>query len=65
LLTCRRSFSYAELHQAAVRAGWRHFGHARFLPGSQAVWMSIREAAPLLDCALPEPNLAAPTLFSA
>jgi ubiquinone/menaquinone biosynthesis C-methylase UbiE len=35
----RRAFSYRELDQLAVAAGWEHFGHQRFFPARQAIWL--------------------------
>jgi 2-polyprenyl-3-methyl-5-hydroxy-6-metoxy-1,4-benzoquinol methylase len=38
-LSAARAFSFAEMHELAVRAGWRDFGHRRFVVGRQAIWM--------------------------
>lgn len=48
-LSVRRAFSYDELGDLAVQAGWRNFGHARFVPARQAIWMSSRQEAPAID----------------
>jgi ubiquinone/menaquinone biosynthesis C-methylase UbiE len=48
-LSVRRAFSYRELSELAVEAGWRNFGHARFIPARQAIWMCSRHAAPAVD----------------
>lgn len=37
LLSVRRSFSYEELAQIAMEAGWKNFEHRRFLYGRQAM----------------------------
>lgn len=54
-LSVRRAFSFNELDQLAHEAGWRNFGHCRFLPARQALWMSRKEEAPALD--LGDPTL--------
>jgi 2-polyprenyl-3-methyl-5-hydroxy-6-metoxy-1,4-benzoquinol methylase len=38
-LSARRAFSFLELQSIAQRAGWNSFGHRRFLPCRQAVWV--------------------------
>ena len=48
-LSVRRAFSYEELGDLAVEAGWRNFGHARFVPARQAIWMSSHREAPAVD----------------
>ena len=48
-LSARRAFSYRELEEMAQAAGWRNFGHARFVPARQAIWMCAREEAPAVD----------------
>ena len=37
-LSMRRAFSFAEMGQLAESAGWRRFGHRRFLICRQAIW---------------------------
>lgn len=41
-LSARRAFSFAEFRTLAETAGWRDFGHARFLFCRQALWMEER-----------------------
>ncbi len=48
-LSVKRAFSYRELGSLAQEAGWRNFGHARFFPARQAIWMSSRHEAPAMD----------------
>jgi 2-polyprenyl-3-methyl-5-hydroxy-6-metoxy-1,4-benzoquinol methylase len=48
-LSVKRAFSYYELGELAVHAGWRNFGHARFVPARQAIWMCSRREAPAVD----------------
>jgi 2-polyprenyl-3-methyl-5-hydroxy-6-metoxy-1,4-benzoquinol methylase len=38
-LSAARAFSFREMHDLAVGAGWRNFGHNKFLPGRQAIWL--------------------------
>ena len=38
-LSARRAFSFPEFHGLAGRAGWENFGHRRFLPARQAIWL--------------------------
>jgi 2-polyprenyl-3-methyl-5-hydroxy-6-metoxy-1,4-benzoquinol methylase len=38
-LSAERAFSFSELRQLAVRAGWRNFGHSKFRVARQAVWL--------------------------
>ena len=42
-LSIRRAFSFAEMKQLAVEAGWAEFGHRRFLMSHQALWLEERE----------------------
>jgi SAM-dependent methyltransferase len=37
-LSMRRAFSFAEMDRLAQAAGWRRFGHRRFLICRQAIW---------------------------
>jgi ubiquinone/menaquinone biosynthesis C-methylase UbiE len=39
--SARRAFSYAEAAELARRAGWKGFGHRRFLFCRQALWLEI------------------------
>ena len=48
-LSVKRAFSYNELGDLAQEAGWRNFGHARFVPARQAIWMCSRHDAPAVD----------------
>ena len=54
----KRSYSFSELDALAQRAGWQNYGHQRFLPGSQALWLCKLEAQPVIDCELPAPDFA-------
>ncbi len=38
-LSARRAFSFPELRQLALRAGWEDFGHKKFAFGRQAIWL--------------------------
>ncbi len=38
-VSAERSFSFRELHDLARAAGWKTFGHRRFLFARQAVWL--------------------------
>lgn len=38
-LSIRRAFSFPEMKELAVEAGWEGFGHRRFLVSHQALWM--------------------------
>jgi SAM-dependent methyltransferase len=48
-LSVERAFSFRELGDLAAQAGWRNFGHARFVPARQAIWMCSRHEAPAVD----------------
>ncbi|HEX4083558.1 MAG TPA: methyltransferase domain-containing protein [Chthoniobacteraceae bacterium] len=48
-LSVKRAFSYQELGDLAHEAGWRNFGHARFVPARQAIWMCSHHEAPTMD----------------
>ena len=48
-LSVKRAFSFQELGDLAHEAGWRNFGHARFVPARQAIWMCSRHEAPAVD----------------
>jgi SAM-dependent methyltransferase len=43
-LSARRAFSFAELQALAEEAGWKDFGHKRFLFCRQALWLDQRIA---------------------
>jgi 2-polyprenyl-3-methyl-5-hydroxy-6-metoxy-1,4-benzoquinol methylase len=38
-LSAERAFSFAEMRDLAVRAGWRNFGHKKFRFARQAIWL--------------------------
>jgi SAM-dependent methyltransferase len=38
-LSSQRAFSFAEMRDLAVRAGWENFGHERFRFARQAIWL--------------------------
>ncbi len=38
-LSARRAFSFDEFRALAESAGWRDFGHQRFFPSRQAIWI--------------------------
>jgi 2-polyprenyl-3-methyl-5-hydroxy-6-metoxy-1,4-benzoquinol methylase len=38
-LSAARAFSFTELGDLALRAGWEHFGHKRFRFARQAIWL--------------------------
>lgn len=38
-LSAQRAFSFSEMRDLAVRAGWENFGHKRFRFARQAVWV--------------------------
>jgi 2-polyprenyl-3-methyl-5-hydroxy-6-metoxy-1,4-benzoquinol methylase len=38
-LSAQRAFSFSEMRELAIRAGWKNFSHKRFRFGRQAVWM--------------------------
>jgi SAM-dependent methyltransferase len=38
-LSIRRAFSFREMQRLAIEAGWRGFGHRRFLANHQALWL--------------------------
>jgi hypothetical protein len=37
-LSAARAFSFTELRDLALRAGWEHFGHKTFRFARQAIW---------------------------
>jgi ubiquinone/menaquinone biosynthesis C-methylase UbiE len=47
-LSVKRSFSFQELDEIAQRAGWTGYGHRRFLPARQALWLGGRHEAPVI-----------------
>lgn len=44
-ISARRAFSFAEMRNLAEAAGWKDFGHARFLVCRQALWLDSRQLA--------------------
>jgi hypothetical protein len=38
-LSAKRAFSFVEMRQLAIQAGWRNFGHKRFRFARQTVWL--------------------------
>jgi 2-polyprenyl-3-methyl-5-hydroxy-6-metoxy-1,4-benzoquinol methylase len=38
-LSAQRAFSFSEMRDLAVRAGWENFGHQRFRFARQAIWL--------------------------
>src|SRR4029077_1324026 len=38
-LSAQRSFSFAEMRELAMQAGWKSFGHKKFRFARQAVWL--------------------------
>jgi hypothetical protein len=44
-VSARRAFSFSEMNQLAHAAGWRNFGHTRFLFCRQALWQDQRTVA--------------------
>jgi SAM-dependent methyltransferase len=44
-LSIRRAFSFPEMKELAVEAGWEGFGHRRFLVSHQALWLEKEPGA--------------------
>ncbi len=38
-LSSERAFSFSEMRQLAIRAGWKNFGHRKFRFARQAIWV--------------------------
>ena len=38
-LSAARAFSFSEMRDLALRAGWKHFGHKKFRFARQAMWL--------------------------
>jgi 2-polyprenyl-3-methyl-5-hydroxy-6-metoxy-1,4-benzoquinol methylase len=38
-LSAQRAFSFAEMRELAIQAGWKNFGHKKFRFARQAVWL--------------------------
>jgi hypothetical protein len=41
-LSINRAFSFPEMQSLALEAGWKRFGHRRFLVSHQALWLESR-----------------------
>jgi len=55
---CARSAcTWSELRELAKAAGWEHFGHARFLLCSQAVWLFERDLGDIHQEAVEVPSV--------
>lgn len=54
----RRSYSFAEFEELAQCAGLRNYGHVRFLPASQGIWVCKREEQNIPDCQFSVPDFA-------
>jgi 2-polyprenyl-3-methyl-5-hydroxy-6-metoxy-1,4-benzoquinol methylase len=52
-VSAKRAFSFGEMHQLAHEAGWKNFGHARFLFCRQALWQDQRIVGEIPLTALP------------
>lgn len=61
-VSAQRAFSFAEMRLLAETAGWKNFGHSRFLFCRQALWLDERTLAGIPEPAIPmEPGLACPS----
>jgi hypothetical protein len=38
-LSAQRAFSFSEMRQLAIRAGWENFGHKKFRFARQSIWL--------------------------
>jgi 2-polyprenyl-3-methyl-5-hydroxy-6-metoxy-1,4-benzoquinol methylase len=38
-LSAQRAFSFGEMRELAIQAGWKHFGHKNFRFARQAIWL--------------------------
>jgi 2-polyprenyl-3-methyl-5-hydroxy-6-metoxy-1,4-benzoquinol methylase len=52
-VSAKRAFSFAEMHQLANAAGWKNFGHTRFLFCRQALWQDQQIVGEIPLTALP------------
>ena len=41
-LSAVRAFSFSEMRNLALRAGWKHFGHKKFRFARQAMWLEAK-----------------------
>jgi hypothetical protein len=48
-LSAIRAFSFPEMHDLALRAGWENFGHKKFPFARQAIWLEKRDSFCLRD----------------
>lgn len=60
-LSARRAFSFAEMAALADLAGWREYGHARFLFCRQALWMAGRDFGEIPQGVVLNAQLPCPT----
>jgi 2-polyprenyl-3-methyl-5-hydroxy-6-metoxy-1,4-benzoquinol methylase len=44
-VSAARAFSFVELRELAERAGWKNFGHRKFVVGRQAIWIDSSSRA--------------------
>ena len=40
-LSAQRAFSFAEMRELAIQAGWKNFGRKKFRFARQAVWLAV------------------------
>ena len=52
-VSAARAFSFAEMRALAEAAGWRDFGHGRFLFCRQALWLDEQSVAEIPEVAVP------------
>jgi hypothetical protein len=57
-LSIRRAFSWAEMRELAVTAGWEDFGHARCLICRQSLWLENRDVGEIPIDPVTMPSLA-------
>lgn len=50
-LSVQRAFSFSELAGLGLQAGWENFGHQRFFPARQALWLNARGSSPQMGLA--------------
>ncbi|MES2570237.1 MAG: hypothetical protein V4710_09315, partial [Verrucomicrobiota bacterium] len=60
-LSAQRAFSFAEMHALAETAGWRNYGHARFLFCRQALWLDEQTLGDIPEPVLATERLPCPT----
>ena len=59
-MSARRAFSFDEFRALAEAAGWRDFGHARFLFCRQALWLDERSAGVISELVAMDEGLPCP-----